>query len=62
MAELTQWEYKKIPSDIDELQKLGEQGWEAAGTFSNSGGGNQILLKRPMQKQPPRDFDYGSTR
>ena len=66
MAELTQWEYKKISSgEMDELQKLGELGWEAAGTFSNHGGSNQILLKRPKQKTQQNrsdSYDYGYSR
>ncbi|WP_149554529.1 hypothetical protein [Treponema pectinovorum] len=62
MAELTQWEYKEIPADMEELQKLGDQGWDATGTFSYDNATSRILLKRPKQKQPPRDFDYGFTR
>ena len=31
MAELTQWEYKYVSADLQEMSKAGEQGWEATG-------------------------------
>lgn len=55
MVELTsngikQWEYKKLGTLTEEqLNTLGEQGWEVTGTFSNDSG-NIILLKRPKQR------------
>lgn len=68
MAELTQWEYKYVKQDMSnqkELNEAGVKGWEAAGTFSNSGGSNYILLKRPKQKSQPNQsnpYDYGYSR
>ena len=62
--EVTQWEYKTLnsietASHPEELNKLGQQGWEVTGI---AGTGNafkeQIILKRPKQ----RDDDYGYSR
>ena len=62
--EPTQWEYKTLnsietASHPEELNKLGQQGWEVTGI---AGTGNafkeQIILKRPRQ----RDDDYGYSR
>ena len=62
--EVTQWEYKTLnsietASHPEELNKLGQQGWEVTGI---AGTGNafkeQIILKRPKSK----DDDYGYSR
>jgi chromosome segregation ATPase len=63
--EVTQWEYKTLnsietASHPEELNKLGQQGWEVTG-ISNAGNGyacEKIILKRPKQ----RDNDYGYSR
>lgn len=59
--ELTQWEYKKIGSnelnDIENLNKLGEQGWEVASSHSN-GNYESAILKRPKQKQKQSEYGY----
>ena len=61
MEENVKWEYKVSRSSNEEdLNKLGENGWEAV-SMSSPGG---ILLKRPKQKiQPQRqqnnDYYYG---
>ena len=63
--EVTQWEYKQILApddddfDIDTLNKLGKEGWEATGnTQTRNGYTKGLLLKRPKQK----DDDYGYSR
>lgn len=45
--ETTKWEYKQVPFNIDNLQKMGEEGWEATGNSNPNG----ILLKRPKKTQ-----------
>lgn len=62
--QVTQWEYKKETDyNEDNLNKLGEQGWEVAGTFSNGMGPNQVLLKRPKQTvRRQTESDYGYSR
>ncbi len=51
--EITKWEYKDcIDEDrkilVEELNKLGKQGWEAFATYTHpSGYPNHIILKRP---------------
>lgn len=63
--ELTQWEYKTIKSlDIKEsmdenLNKLGNEGWELTGTLSNENGDGRLLFKRPKQKTQD---NYGYSR
>ena len=61
--EVTQWEYKTIPTDygFDEkvLNQLGKEGWDVTATGTNINGGvNKLLLKRPKSK----DDDYGYSR
>lgn len=58
--DLTQWEYRKASTsdgDIEDLNKLGEQGWEVA---ANANPGT-VVLKRPKQpqQQPSRPKDDG---
>lgn len=63
--DLTQWEYRRADAysakDFEELNKLGEQGWEVAAQNNSAG----VVLKRPKQPQQqpsrPRDDDryYG---
>lgn len=59
----TEWEYrslrppreetKKEASDpVDELNELGAEGWELAGTLDYTGGGTKyLLLKRPRDPE-----------
>lgn len=59
---VTQWEYKNIrvseDKDIEQqLNKLGENGWEATGTLSNTSAHGNIILKRPKDS-----YDYGYSR
>ncbi len=51
--QITQWEYKTIEKDIsdEQLNKLGDQGWEATCSASRNGYTDRILMKRPKQKQ-----------
>lgn len=59
--ELTQWEYKQIEKyDINEknLNELGKEGWEMAGTLAYGNGAVSAIMKKPKQKEP----DYGYTR
>ena len=64
MAELTQWEYKKISGrslSEEELNQLGEKGWEIAGSTS----AGPLILKRPKQKNQQNSsasYDYGYSR
>lgn len=62
MADITQWEYKNITykgSSVvkeeteKELNQLGKEGWELAGTFSNDIGRGTMIFKRP--KQPKQE-------
>lgn len=58
---IQQWEYLDPPSTINaqELNKLGEQGWEAVAVGTNSGY-IKTILKRPKQKkQSSPDYGYG---
>lgn len=50
-GEITQWEYTVVGSPeyhLNDLNKLGKEGWEATGNTSN---GSSILLKRPIPKK-----------
>ena len=64
MAELTQWEYKYVSADLQEMSKAGEQGWEATGNSNVNG----ILCKRPKQPRQQKQsyqsdsYDYGYSR
>ena len=62
--EVTQWEYKKVdPSDEQELNKLGKEGWKLAGI---TGVGYNALaagvMMRPKNSQKNNDMDYGYSR
>lgn len=63
--ELTQWEYKSIPVDtcanidIEEANKLGENGWEMTGITTQNGYSKNAMFKRPKQKTQD---DYGYSR
>lgn len=59
--DLTQWEYRMNYPKEDELNKLGEQGWEVAGIDSTAAPDKKVLLKRPKQpqQQPSRPKDDG---
>ena len=57
---ITQWEYKRLDyntyndEEIDtNMEKMGEEGWELAGTLSSSNGGGRLMFKR--QKQPKQE-------
>ena len=62
--EVTQWEYRILRTDgeseanIDELNKLGKDGWEVAGIEAPSAPLERYVLKRPKQKEE----DYGYSR
>lgn len=50
-SQITQWEYTVVESPeyhLNDLNKLGKEGWEATGNTSN---GSSILLKRPIPKR-----------
>lgn len=53
---IQQWEYKNGSWREEELNKLGEEGWEAVGTIGNGG---STLLKRPKQSKKQQSNDYG---
>lgn len=62
--EVKQWEYMEISrTQSNDLNKLGEQGWEVTGTFSTNAGSSSILLKRQkqkiQQKQTEPNYSYG---
>lgn len=64
MADTTQWEYKKVSSaegNVNELNELGNAGWEAVGITSKGNSTvTETLLKRPKQPQRPAPSDsYG---
>lgn len=59
--DITQWEYTTLSSyesrDFNkEMNELGKEGWEAAGTISSSSGYGRVIFKRPKQAQP--DYNY----
>ena len=57
----TQWEYKYVSADLQEMSKAGEQGWEATGNSNVNG----ILCKRPKQQKQntqSNPYDYGYSR
>ena len=62
--EVTQWEYKILrtagqsEANIDELNRLGKEGWEVAGIEAPSAPLERYVLKRPKQKEE----DYGYSR
>ena len=62
--EVTQWEYRILrthgesEANIDELNKLGKDGWEVAGIEAPSAPLERYVLKRPKQKEE----DYGYSR
>ncbi len=63
--EVTQWEYRAILTsdgkgngNIDELNKLGKDGWEVAGIQAPTAPMEKYILKRPKQKEE----DYGYSR
>ena len=57
----TQWEYKYVSADLQEMSEAGEQGWEATGNSNVNG----ILCKRPKQQKQntqSNPYDYGYSR
>lgn len=57
---LTQWEYKQInDAEEEELNSLGNKGWELSGVVSHNLGCDTYILKRQKQKQ---NNDYGYSR
>ena len=61
MADITQWEYKSIDRDTndEELNNLGNQGWELAATKESTGTTYKMIMKRPKQQQRSSDDGYG---
>ena len=61
---LTQWEYKSIPSNLndEELNKLGEQGWEVSAAKESSQGHIDKLLMKRVKKINSRYDDYNMGR
>lgn len=62
--EVTQWEYKKVdPSNEQELNKLGKEGWKLAGI---TGVGYNALaagvMMRPKNSQKNNNMDYSYSR
>ena len=54
-----QWEYMStyLGGGLNELNKLGEQGWEVVdGVKLNAG--RELVLKRPKQKKKSQDYGY----
>lgn len=66
--QVTQWEYKTITKEPgisnekfeDTLNSMGQNGWEASGTFSTERGTGTMVFKRP--KQQNKEPEYGYTR
>ena len=47
--QITKWEYKYVSQNETELNKAGEQGWEAMDTGTDNS--TKILMKRPKITQ-----------
>lgn len=62
MADITQWEYKTVSPALDneDLNKLGQEGWELTGLKESNGNTSDMIMKRPKQPQRPAPSDgYG---
>lgn len=55
-----QWEYMstRLTGGLNELNKLGEQGWDVVDGLKLDAG-RELVLKRPKQKKKPQDYGYG---
>ena len=64
--QVTQWEYKTLHHDLYDkdkdfernLNNLGQNGWEAAGTFSTEMGTGTMVFKRPKQQNKESEYSY----
>ena len=64
--QVTQWEYKTITKDNsfsnekfeDTLNSMGQNGWEASGTFSTQMGTGTMVFKRPKQQNKEPEYSY----
>lgn len=64
--QLTQWEYKTITKEPgisnekfeDTLNSMGQNGWEASGTFSTERGTGTMVFKRPKQQNKEPNYSY----
>ena len=68
-SELILWEYKWSTGDLNEMNRLGREGWEAIGTNSSTNtlvfGATvspsvSVLYKRRYFSKPPKDNEAGS--
>ena len=55
-----QWEYMstRLMGGLEQLNKLGEQGWEVVDGIKFDAG-RELCLKRPKQKKKEPDYGYG---
>lgn len=55
-----QWEYMstRLTGGLNELNKLGEQGWDVVDGLKLDAG-RELVLKRPKQKKKEQDYGYG---
>ena len=55
-----QWEYMstRLTGGLNELNKLGEQGWDVVDGLKLDAG-RELVLKRPKQKKKSQDYGYG---
>jgi hypothetical protein len=62
------WEYKWSSGDLNEMNKLGREGWEAIGTHATSRAlplgatistSTSVLYKRRYFPKPPKENDAG---
>lgn len=64
--QVTQWEYKTLHHTLHDedkdfernLNNLGQNGWEAAGTFSTEMGTGTMVFKRPKQQSKESEYSY----
>ena len=64
--QITQWEYKTITKEPgisnekfeDTLNSMGQNGWEASGTFSTERGTGTMVFKRPKQQNKEPEYSY----
>jgi hypothetical protein len=63
------WEYKWSSGDLNEMNRLGREGWEAVGTNSSTNAlvfgatyspSISVLYKRRYYPKPPKDNEAGS--
>lgn len=64
--QVTQWEYKTITKDDsfsnekfeNTINSMGQNGWEASGTFSTQMGTGTMVFKRPKQQNKESEYSY----